>query len=404
MHAGMGGLSIATPNPYHFNPVNPAAFSSLRSTAFETSLFAKRSSYASAGNTQNIWSGNVGYLALGVPLRNPVNEALDRNQSKWRSGMGILLTPVTTVGYRVETADSTNAELGRIVNRFNGSGGLYKVGAGWGTRYKNTALGVSAGWVFGANRYEAITSFTDQFLNAFDNVFTDKITYRGFVWNAGLMHDINLEYGGKEKDQPLRWITLGLTAESSHGLNADASSLRLRSRGLLPNGTPRAPDTLASSSLSGLSVTLPPSLGFGFHYTLLNKFQWGAQASWAGWSAYRNAARPESLRDVFEMRAGGEWIPDHISYNRYMKRVRYRVGAYYRQDPRRVNGQAVDDLGVTLGFGLPLILPRQQTSFVNIAVEAGQVGGGSAIRELYGRITAGFTLNDNTWFFKRRFE
>ena len=404
MHAGMGGLSIAVPNLYHFNPVNPAAFSSLRSTAFETSLFAKKSQYASAGNTQNAWSGNVGYLGLAFPFRNPVNEALDRNRSNWRSGMGISLAPVATVGYRVETIDSSNAELGKIVNRFIGSGGSYKVGAGWGTRYKHTALGASVGWVFGANNYEAVTGFTDEFLNAFDNVFTDRIAFRGFVWNAGLTHDFNLEYGGKDKDQPTRWITLGLTAEASHRLGASSSSLRLRSRGRLPNGTPRAPDTLAAFDAEGLSVTLPSSVGFGLHYTLVNKFQWGVQGSWTGWGAYRNEARPETLRDVFEARVGGEWIPDHISYNRYVKRIRYRLGAYYRQDPRSINGKGVDDLGLTLGFGLPLVLPRQQTSFVNIAIEAGQLGGGTAIRERYARIAAGFTLNDNTWFFKRRFE
>lgn len=84
--------------------------------------------------------------------------------------------------------------------------------------------------------------------------------------------------------------------------------------------------------------------------------------------------------------------------------MRYRIGSYYRQDPRIVNGSNVNDIGVTLGLGLPVLLPRQQTSFVNIAVEAGILGDGTPVREQYARLTVGFTMNDNTWFYKRRFE
>jgi hypothetical protein len=53
---------------------------------------------------------------------------------------------------------------------------------------------------------------------------------------------------------------------------------------------------------------------------------------------------------------------------------------------------------------LPVILPRQQTSFVNLALEIGRIGADSPIEETYFRLSAGFTLNDNTWFYKRRFE
>ena len=58
---------------------------------------------------------------------------------------------------------------------------------------------------------------------------------------------------------------------------------------------------------------------------------------------------------------------------------------------------------MTLGFGLPVVLPRQQLSFINFAVEAGQFGLADQLRENYVKIQVGFTLNDNTWFFKRKF-
>jgi hypothetical protein len=110
------------------------------------------------------------------------------------------------------------------------------------------------------------------------------------------------------------------------------------------------------------------------------------------------------MRNTISFSAGLEYTPDHISYNRYLKRVRYRIGGYFREDPRVVNGKNFNDVGLTFGFGFPLILPRQQTSFVNAAFELGKNGASSPIEETYFRMTFGFTLNDNTWFYKRRFE
>jgi hypothetical protein len=83
-----------------------------------------------------------------------------------------------------------------------------------------------------------------------------------------------------------------------------------------------------------------------------------------------------------------------------LKRVRYRIGGYYRDDPRLTD---LKDIGVSLGLGLPVILPRQQTSFVNIGFEYGKFGISDSIEETYFRTTIGFTLNDNSWFFKRKF-
>ncbi|MBL7828843.1 MAG: hypothetical protein JNJ57_19570, partial [Saprospiraceae bacterium] len=122
------------------------------------------------------------------------------------------------------------------------------------------------------------------------------------------------------------------------------------------------------------------------------------------WSGYQNEVRPETFRNTISISGGIEYTPDYISYNRFGKRIRYRVGGYYRQDPRTVNNSNFDDIGLTLGMGLPLILPRQQTSFINAALEIGKIGTDSPIEETYFKFTLGFTLNDNTWFYKRRFE
>jgi len=152
------------------------------------------------------------------------------------------------------------------------------------------------------------------------------------------------------------------------------------------------------------SLTLPAAFTVGIQYVKANKLKLGAQVGLESWSGYKNEARPESLRNTFSVSGGMEYIPNHLSYNKFLKRLRYRAGAYYRQDPRTVIGKDLNDIGFTVGIGLPVVLPRQQTSFVNLSLEIGKLGTDSPIEETYFRFTAGFTLNDNSWFYKRRFE
>lgn len=96
-------------------------------------------------------------------------------------------------------------------------------------------------------------------------------------------------------------------------------------------------------------------------------------------------------------------MPDVRSYNKYLKKVRYRFGAFYSKDPRSVDGNNLLTYGATVGFGLPVILPQGKKSFVNLAFEMGQTGLSEALQNTYFKINLGFTLNDNTWFFKRKF-
>jgi tetrahydromethanopterin S-methyltransferase subunit F len=107
--------------------------------------------------------------------------------------------------------------------------------------------------------------------------------------------------------------------------------------------------------------------------------------------------------DSWRLSIGGEFIPDIISYNNYFERIRYRAGFFTGTDPRSVQGQQLNFTGLTLGLGLPIIMPRQMVSFVDIGFEFGQYGVKNILTEKYFNFTLGLTLNDNSWFFKRKF-
>lgn len=400
--AGMGGQTAASHDAFHLNLVNPASYAYLRTTTLETGIYAKNSLYESATTKQTNWSGNLAYLALGFTLKSPINEVLDKVQSPWRFGMGFSLTPYSLVGYKVETRD-TLPDLGDVINAFEGNGGTYRLNWTNAMQYKRTSLGLSLGWTFGKATYENTTFFIDS-LPTFQNNFRDDLSVKGFTWNLGLQHDFVLRYAENDKNTPTRWITLGITGEGNHDLKLSADQIYLRSRGKLTNGQYSNPDTIRYISRDNQTLTLPAAFGLGVQFVKANKLKLGAQYNFENWASYRNDARPETLRNTSSFSVGMEYIPDFASYNNYGKRIRLRLGAYYRQDARVINDKNLDDLGFSFGFGLPVVLPRQQTSFINTAFELGKLGKDSPISETYFRITLGFTLNDNTWFYKRRFE
>lgn len=408
--AGFGGQSAAFHDPFYLNLENPASYAYLRATALEVGLFAKNSNYQSGQNSLNTWSGNLAYLALGFPLRSPINEVLDRTKSPWKFGMGGALTPNTVVGYNVEVRD-TLPDLGAVESSFQGTGGTYRFTWSNAVKYKNTALGLNLGWIFGKNTFENETRFGDGLtwgdsFPTFHNNYRDDIRISGFVWKLGLQHDLVLKYAENDKETPVKWITIGVTGEANHDITSRADRLFLRSRGRLSNGQYVSADTLLNETNARRTITLPATFSAGIQYVVANKLRVGVQYRYEGWSAFKNEARPDGAeyRNTSAVSAGIEFIPDYISYNRYLKRVRLRAGGYYRQDPRVIGGREIEDVGLTVGLGFPLLLPRQQTSFVNAALEVGRLGADSPVEETYFRITVGFTLNDNSWFYKRRFE
>jgi hypothetical protein len=402
--AGIAGQTAAFHDPFHLNPSNPASFAFLNATSLETAFYGKYSQYKDDKNLLDVWSGNLSYLALGFTLRSPINEVLDKQKSPWKLGMGLSITPNSLVGYNITTLDTI--DTGTVRNRFFGSGGTYRFTWSNGIRYKRTALGVNLGWIFGKMGYESETDFEDKPLPAYVDNFRDDIRTNGFVWNIGGQHDFVLKYAEKTRETPSEWITLGFTAEGNHTLNLSSDKFRLRSRGRLPNGKYQNPDTLLNVSGIDQELILPAGFTVGIQYGKGNKIKIGGQFGYEKWSSYKNDARPnDKMRDIFSVSGGFEFTPDAYSFNRYLRRVRYRLGAYYRQDPRIIAlNSEINDVGLTLGFGFPLILPRQQASFINTAFEFGRLGAGTKIVENYARITVGFTLNDNSWFYKRRFE
>jgi hypothetical protein len=395
---GMGGLSAAFSDAYHLNLQNPAALASLQSTAFEVGIFGRYAQLQDENKSASLWTGNLNYLALGFPLINPISRVVDKNVSPWNYGMALALQPVTTVGYDIRAQVQQPGEIEQTTSVFKGGGGTYRLNWSNGVKYKNFAFGIGLGYYFGKITNNLRVEL-DSLRPAYVTEFTNELSVSGFVWNAGIQY--TAEFGKINKNQNARQrLTLGVYGNSATDFNTNASRLFLRNIEYI-----RRNDTLTNVSNQKGTGTLPAQWTAGLLYEQPNKFRIGAEYGIASWSNYRNDGKEETITfaDANRLAVGLEWIPDFNSYNAYLSRVRYRLGFVAATDPRQISGEQLQQTSITLGAGFPLLMPRQQISFINLSLEAGRFGLPNALRENFVRMTLGFTLNDNTWFFKRKF-
>ncbi len=395
--AGFAGLSAAYNDALHINLQNPAAYAWLNTATFEAGLYAEHSSLKSGAQTAKNWTGNLSHLALAFPMHNPRNDLLSKKKRTLHWGMSLALLPYSTVGYDIQTT-AVSPELDTTVNAYLGSGGTNKFNWGNAVRYKNFSAGANIGYLFGQLESAREVTFID-LPNSYADIFKDNISIRGFTWSLGAQQLIKLE-AKKQQDEGYytgKSLIIGAYGNSATNFNTRSTVLRMRY-----NPTIIHRDTLDYEEDREGSGKLPAEFTFGVMYQNPGKLRVGAEFNSAKWSNYENEAKPEAgpLFDSRRIAVGVEYIPDIASYNNYLKRIRYRAGFYHRTDPR------LDDLqqyAVTVGFGLPVILPRQQTSFVNLAVEFGKYDTANAIKENFVKMSLGFTLNDGSWFFKRKF-
>jgi len=394
---GMGGMSAAYQHPFHINTENPASLAFLNATAFEVGLYAKRAALEDVDIPEEIiYSGNLRYMALAFPMQNPINRELERDKRPFRWGMNLALVPYTQVGYNLEsqivtpTVDTTN-------NVFRGEGGTYRFIWGNGFRYKKLAVGINAGFLFGNISRTIETTFAN-LDNSYANITTDDYSVGGLILNIGAQyrHDFT-RVNNKGVEEPNgRSIILGAYGNTKNSYSTRADQLYIAENFV----TNDVDTTLFVEGVEGKGK-LPAEFTFGVMYQNLNKLRVGAEFSLESWSGFTNPVEEVRLENSYNISAGVEWTPDHKSYNSYAKRMQYRAGLRYGTDPRGVDGD-LNYSSITVGLGMPIISKGVQ-SYLDWGIEFGRFGKENGLNENFIRLTAGFTLNDSSWFFKRRY-
>jgi hypothetical protein len=389
--AGMGGLTAGFQDPFNINVMNPAALATLRSTSYEVGLKFKNSKLEEGDKVNKVWTGNLSNLVLAFPLKNPINEAVDRKAPDVGLGFFVGLQPFSEVGYSIQ--ENTNQDkITSASQLLKASGGTYQLKGGLAYRYKKFAIGANMGRLFGET-VESKRVTLDSFQNAYAVELSDRYVVNGIVWNAGIQYAINM---GGTPSQPKN-LVLGIYGNSATNFTTEGTRFYYRE-----NFQNRI-DTIVFESGKVRNGKLPASVTVGLMYDYFGKLRYGFDVTHSGWSKYQNEVNPDVLANGYRIAAGLEYIPEILSINSYFDRIRYRVGFHHQLDPRIVKNEQLRETAITIGMGFPLVMPRQQISFVNLAVQAGMMGDKSFLRDQFIRINLGFTLNDNTWFYQRKF-
>lgn len=404
-NAGMGGLTAAFRDPLNFNPFNPASLPALRSTSFEVGLYAKTTTATDAqGNSGTGASGNLSYIGLGFPLYSVINEVLDRSPRKYRWATGFSLTPYNQVGYNVNTTGTLpNNDTVTVTNYFLGSGGTYKLMLSNGVQYKDFSVGANIGVVFGQMSYIKQTALSNNLIYPYANYLVNDYSMSGLIYNVGFQYDMELDKKHAEKLRGRKRLIVGAYGNGATPFSTTSNSFYRRTIAGFRE------DTISSSTGIVGKGKLPSEIVAGISYKNGYAFQIGAEYKYTAWTdGYFNTAKQDAAIDQMlnssQFSLGTEFITDKSLFRTDDSKVRWRLGFHTGKDPRVLAGEQLNTWGASAGICLPMKVGRgNQPGYVNFAFEYGQLTN-VKLSENYFRLSAGFTLTDNSWFLKRKFQ
>lgn len=362
----MAGLSIM-PDSIHINLQNPAGYSDLKLTSF-----ALGGTYNTTNQKTNSKLGSarrttLDYLAVGLPLG--------------KLGMGFGLIPYSSVGYKIKTVNE-----GGISKILEGSGGMNKVFLGFGYKLgANLSIGADAQYNFGTIK---TTSFE------LDSDITNGTSELNTAILSGINFNLGVMYQTKINEKMSLFSSLSYTPEST----------------LASKNTREISNSFDSPYIQddARSLKLPSKLSFGAGVGEIRKWLIGAEISLQStgnlvnfYNEVNNPAYNVVYGKSSKYSIGGYFIPNYKSYTSYAKRITYRGGLKYEKTGLVVNSESINDIGLTLGMGMPL---SGTFSNINFGFELGKKGTTAAnlVQENYANINIGFSLNEK-WFEKRKF-
>ena len=379
---GMGGLGISFGTGWNANVVNPALQTRNTIFNFQTSLNYRRINASNGSQSSDVDGGGLSYIALSLPFK----------PGKLTMGMG--LNQVTSVNYDLQISSmDNNAEI-EAVNNINGDGGISEayISAGY-LLAKNLSIGFHGSYLFGSTiRKNQLTLFNE---NGTQVGSTSEYYERLTISDVALKFGTHYYFKVGEKSN----LHVGAIYQGLGDVNGNAFAK------LAAFGEASDPDTEGDLILDNEkgSIYIPSRYGFGVSYERANKYVIGLEGQYQNFSDFRNfLGDPLELREAIKLGLGFQIVPDFMSVDNNLKRGTYRVGLEFLQTPYYINQTTINDLGINFGASIPV----NQLSLMNLAVKVGQRGTTSAglIRENYVNFTLGFSLNDNTWFYKRVFE
>ena len=373
----MGGVGYAMQNGRQINVMNPASYSQVDSLTFLLDMGMDVTNCWSKENDKKGYSFGGGLDYITSEFR------LSKNL-----GAAIGVVPFSSVGY------SFGGEIDNGNESRAGSGGMSELFAGVGWQpFKGFSIGANFSYLFGSttNTTEVYSSSTTQFIRTME--------VRDWNMRAGLQYGFNISRKSRfvlgvtySPKKTLHGTALGRKADIDQDVVVDSHGNRVV-----------VYDTIANMSMKG-NYELPNTFGAGLSYTYDNRLNLEIDYTYQQWS--KSKYTPINYFDVDETKWNDRWkIAAGVSYTpnprgSYLKRMTYRMGAFYNNDYMNVNGNNVKDYGAGLGFSFPALSGK---TLVNLGVEWKHryTTPKNLISEDYLNITLSVNFNE-MWFWKNK--
>ena len=377
----MGGIANALPSQSYINMANPASYATIDSLTFLFDAGFRMSSvtYKTTTLDESASSASLEYITLGFSFG-----------KWWKFAVGLM--PYSDVGYNVIIKEST-PELGQHNTAFVGDGGINKIVFGNAFRInKSLSVGANVNYLFGSSNTSTILYFPDS-IYMLNTKRESKLLFRNFTFDVGVMYSVKLKND----------LDLNLGLKYSPGLKQNIKQeLFIRSMFYGAEGEVEyLVDTIVYRPKQKIKMTMPHKIGLGAVIQKDTRWLIGLDINWADWKDFKVGSTSDSLQNAWNVAIGGQFTPSHTSISKYWKRVTYRAGLRYDQTYLKINGNSINEFGISFGVGLPM--PRTQST-LNMGLEVGQSGttADGLIRETFVNFTVGISISER-WFVKRRY-
>ena len=387
---GMNGLGLGFHEGNQVNYLNPASYARLDTLTFlfDAGISLHLTNFSEKGVRRNAKNANIEYVVAGF-------------KAARRLGLSFGLIPFTNVGYQYSAAQALTEQPDATIltNTYTGTGGVRQayLGIGW-EPIKGLALGANMSYMWGDYDRRLINSYSDGSVNNLVHQYTMDI--RSYKVDFGAQYTAKVS----SKDN----ITLGLTFSPTHKIGG-----KPQLQEILTNSQTNVSDTTTYGG--NFDLNLPNFFGVGLMWEHNGKWKVGADYTLQQWSSVKYpsyetngsvssfALRDNILTDRHKLTLGGDFCPAPFSRN-FFNRIHYRAGVSYATPYIKVYGNdGPTEMSASIGFGIPIINPYNNRSFLNVSAQWVHSTAKNYITENVFRINVGLTFNE-LWFKKWKLE
>ena len=368
----MGGIGVYS-DSIHINIQNPAGIAGLRLVNYSISGSHRLNTLSTTEESQRATTTTLDYLAIGIPM------------GKFGASFGLL--PYTATGYKLENLSGTTT------TQYSGEGGLNK--AFFTLGYQITpkiSVGIDANYNFGNIENTTLSTQEDIQLGTKEVNRSDLL---GFSFNIGAQYVTMVSNKLEFRSSITYTPETDFNSENTRTLSTFL---------VFGNGTIADLD-LRDLPVEDTDFTFPSQLTLGAGIGKPKNWFIGAEYSNQKTSNLTNRTfelENVTFEDASKFRFGGFYIPEYNSFASYLKRIVYRGGFRFEETGLNINGEAINEFGISFGMGLPM---GRTFSNINLGVELGKRGtkNGGLVEESFFNIFISLSLNDK-WFEKRLYD